>query len=108
MGADPISGINGLNGSILGSKADMIVMEKWTAAGLSTEEQVSEVLSVMKRRRDSGPIFSFSYFSQSMANLVAAKSRPLPPPSEKTSVGLGDLDKKMARWNRTGATQKAH
>lgn len=73
IGVDPVSGMTGRGGTMLGTQADMAEARRWIDAGLTEDEAVGVVREVMAGR--SGPVPSrFSYFAQAMVRLVEAKA----------------------------------
>lgn len=82
IGADPISGIVGPNGTQIGRMSDMIEARKWGAdLGLTLPEIVDVIKDVMSRKTD-GPPSSFSYFSKAMQRFAWQKSKPTLTPIE--------------------------
>lgn len=100
IGADPVSGMIGPNGTRLGTMGDMAEAKKWADAGLSLDDQcrlLSERMASMLARNPGFIPRSFGYFSGAMSDFAARKSSPLPSsqatkPDEKAS--------KLARWDR--------
>ena len=74
VGADPKSGLIGPNGKRVGSKADMTEAAKWSAWGLSLDEQVAVIRHAMNRRTGPPP-YSFRYFTNSMEETARKKGR---------------------------------
>lgn len=72
MGADPVSGIIGPNGRMLGRQEDMVWAVQWTDLGLSVEDQVGVIREVLSGKTD-GPPKSFKYFNPAMARLIQAR-----------------------------------
>lgn len=76
IGVDPVSGLTGRGGQMIGNQADMIEAGRWiTDLGLTWPEVLEEIRSVMAHKHD-GPPSKFSYFSEPMRRLSAAKGAP--------------------------------
>lgn len=105
MGADPVSGISGPNGSVLGRERDMIEADRWEKLGLPIDSQCRLVAERMAQARSRQPGFaprSFAYFSAAMEELAAAKNRPAN--SSRAIPGTTETsEQRMARWARTGS-----
>jgi uncharacterized protein YdaU (DUF1376 family) len=95
MGADPVSGLSGPNGKILGTQADMAEVSRWQQLGLSPQEQLGVVAEVIAGKTDGMPA-NFRYFTPAMQRLAGAKQagpiapvfqgrRAAPPPKEPPS-----------------------
>lgn len=79
IGVDPVSGLTGHGGKMLGGRADMAHVERWRALGIADEEQRLVVSEVMARKRN-GPPSSFGYFDQAMEELAGLRNAaPLAP-----------------------------
>lgn len=72
---DPVSGLTGIGGQMIGTRADMIEVQRWQGLGLTEPDIIAIVVETMSRKRD-GPPGSFSYFSQAMQRFAAQKSKP--------------------------------
>lgn len=73
-GVDPVSGITGRGGNLLGTQADMMVAHKWRAElGLTEAEIIAEITEVIARKTD-GPPSRFNYFTSAMQRLSGAKA----------------------------------
>lgn len=77
IGVDPVSGLTGQGGRMLGTQADMAEVGRWQALGLSEAEILAVIVETMTAKRD-GPPSGFGYFAQPMARLKAAKDAPPP------------------------------
>jgi uncharacterized protein YdaU (DUF1376 family) len=98
MGADPISGLIGPNGRRLGTVADTVEAEKWSAMGISLDRQcavIAERCAAMRRNNPHWTPGRFAYFTGAMADLAAAKAAPVPT---GTARGQSDRDAKLARY----------
>jgi uncharacterized protein YdaU (DUF1376 family) len=73
VGAEPVSGLIGPNGKRLGSEADMAEAAKWSAMGLTLDDQVFVIRHAMKRRAGPPP-YAFRYFT-SLMKVAAQKKR---------------------------------
>jgi hypothetical protein len=70
------SGLTGRGGSMLGTRADMQIAEKWTLdLGLTVDEQVEIIADVMAGKQG-GPPATFAYFSNAMQRAAGAKAAP--------------------------------
>ena len=97
MGADPVSGMIGPNGTRLGTVNDMAEAAKWADLGLSVDDQcrlIAERLSVLRSKNPTFAPRSFGYFSGAMADFAARKSAPLSASTAKPD----DKAAKVARW----------
>lgn len=75
-GADPVSGLTGPNGRILGTQADMAEVDRWRSdLGLSDDQIAAMIADVMARKRD-GPPSSLTYFRAAMQRLAAEMAQP--------------------------------
>lgn len=84
-GVDPVSGMTGRGGQMIGRKADMAVAAKWTAPmpdglGLTEDDCVAVIAEERTRMRD--PPGGFRYFDGPMARLAAARAAPPPAITE--------------------------
>lgn len=99
MGADPISGLIGPNGRRLGTVADTVEAEKWSAMGISLDRQcavIAERCAAMRKNNPSWMPGRFAYFSGAMADVAAARDRPTP----QGSPSVSDRDAKLAKYAR--------
>lgn len=99
MGADPISGLIGPNGRRLGTVADTVEAEKWSAMGISLDRQcavIAERCAAMRRANPHWTPGRFAYFNGAMADLAAARSAPMPTGTAKHS----ERDAKLARYSK--------
>lgn len=99
MGADPISGLIGPNGRSLGTVADTVEAEKWSAMGISLDRQcavIAERCAAMRKNNPSWTPGRFAYFSGAMADVAAARDRPTP----QGSPSVSDRDAKLAKYAR--------
>lgn len=99
MGADPISGLIGPNGRRLGTVADTVEAEKWSAMGISLDRQcavIAERCAAMRKNNPSWTPGRFAYFSGAMADVAAARDRPTP----QGSPSVSDRDAKLAKYAR--------
>lgn len=82
IGADPISGLIGLNGKQIGRMADMQEARRWRDdLGLNLNEVLSVIDDVMSRKTD-GPPGTFSYFTAAMQRHAGEKAKPKLTPIE--------------------------
>jgi uncharacterized protein YdaU (DUF1376 family) len=98
MGADPISGLIGPNGRRLGTVADTTEAGKWSAMGLTLDQQcavIAERCAAMRRKDQHWTPGRFAYFTGAMADLAAAKAAPVPT---GTAMPQSDRDAKLARY----------
>ena len=100
MGADPISGMIGPNGTRLGSVKDMAEVRKWTDLKLSTDDQCRLISERCQRQQASDPGWqprSFGYFTGAMADFAASRSRPVPSGNAGPTASdkAGELDRLM-------------
>lgn len=82
IGADPVSGITGHGGRMLGVRTDMIEAEKWVSELRLSEQSCLTVIREVMSKRKSGPPSTFRYFTPAMRELAAAiqseKITPMP------------------------------
>lgn len=82
IGVDPVSGLTGRGGAMLGTQADMLEARRWfTDLKLTPTEVLAVVAEAMQRKPD-GPPSRFSYFTKAMQRYAAAKAaaaQPLAP-----------------------------
>lgn len=97
MGADPVSGIIGPNGKYLGGSRDMAIAAKW-AEVLTIEEQCQIIAERAPKMRT--PPGSFAYFDFCIADLVAAKTKPLPEGRANSKQTPEEI--RLARWHKLG------
>lgn len=96
MGADPVSGLTGPNGKMIGTQVDMIEADRWVSdLGLTESECIAQVVAVMASKRD-GPPNGFNYFTPAMIRLAGAK---LAPPIHVDAGGRHDATPGRARRN---------
>lgn len=85
IGADPVSGMVGPNGKMIGTRADMEEAARWTALGLSLEDQIAVIREVMASAPE--PPRSFSYFTPAMQRLAGARQAGPLQPSQPSKRG---------------------
>lgn len=88
IGVDPVSGLTGRGGKMLGTQADMAEVARWLdLPGITVPIVLTEVRRIMAGKRD-GPPSSFRFFSPAMQRLSGELSRPaLDPISPSPSTG---------------------
>lgn len=99
IGADPVSGMIGPNGTRLGTMNDMAEAKKWADLGLSLDEQcrlLSERVSYVKSRNPGFVPRSFGYFSGAMSDYAARKNAPISSQANKPD----DKAAKASRWDK--------
>lgn len=102
IGVDPVSGITGRGGAVLGSRIDMDRAQRWQADLGLTECDVITVISEAVARKRDGPPGSFAYFDKAMQREAARKAEPPMKPTE------GDRhDQQPARQSRESAADDA-
>ena len=94
IGADPISGMMGPSGSILGRQTDMQTAAGWTDLGLTIDQQCRIIGDRMASAKAKSPHFvprSFAYFTGAMQDAVSARSTAGAAPRKPQSTGpFGD------------------
>lgn len=106
MGIDPVSRMNGPNGKVFGTVADMAEVAKWSAMGISEADQcrlVAERCAAMRAKNPSFAVSRFAYFTGAMADLAAAKAAPVPTGTAKPQ---SDRDAKLARYAKIAGQWK--
>lgn len=84
-GADPISGLTGPNGGVIGTRADMQAVDRWRAdLGLDDGSILAVIRDVMARKRD-GPPARFSYFDRPMQDEAGRRLQPKLEPTHVQS-----------------------
>lgn len=80
-GVDPISGLTGPSGRMIGTQADMAEVGRWQRdLGLTGDQVVEAIRDVMARKRD-GPPSSLTYFRPAMQRLAGSLSEPALSPA---------------------------
>lgn len=79
-GADPVSGLTGPGGGVIGTRIDMQAVERWQSdLGLSEDRILAVIADAMSRKRD-GPPSRLSYFDKPMQREAGSRTRtPLTP-----------------------------
>lgn len=94
IGADPISGMMGPNGAMLGRQSDMQTAAGWADLGLTIDQQCRIIGERMANARAKAPHFvprSFAYFTGAMQDAVSARSTAGAAPRKSQSTGpFGD------------------
>lgn len=94
IGADPISGMMGPNGAMLGRQSDMQTAAGWADLGLTIDQQCRIIGERMANARAKAPHFvprSFAYFTGAMQDAVSARSTAGSAPRKPQSTGpFGD------------------
>lgn len=93
IGVDPVSGLTGHGGRMLGTQADMAEVARWQSLGLTDGEILGVIGETMAAKRD-GPPSGFGYFAQPMARLKAAKDAPPPEAIQTTFRPIGTASPK--------------
>ena len=76
IGADPVSGLAGPSGNLLGTRADMDRVRMWRGdLGLDPDTIVAVIADTMSRKRD-GPPSRFTYFDQAMQREAGRRNEP--------------------------------
>lgn len=74
--ADPVSGLTGPNGGVLGTRSDMHAVDRWRSdLGLDDQVIVAIIREVMARKRD-GPPARLSYFNRAMQREAGSRNQP--------------------------------
>ena len=96
IGVDPFSGLTGHGGRMIGTRADMQRVTRWSELGLTIEDQCAVIRETMANKRD-GPPAGFSYFDKPMAKLAAAKAAPQLEPINLPQRPTGAVNGKSSR-----------
>lgn len=103
-------GITGPNCHMIGTSVDMAEYRKWRSdpINLSLADVLAVIGGIMVRRRakGSGPPGRFSYFSEAMAELSAARAGKITMPTAMRSTASSEEEKKLARWAAIAARGK--
>lgn len=84
VGADPVSGMIGPNGTVLGRPDHMAIAKQWVdGLGLSEVEVINVIRDVVAGLKQ--PVSSFRYFTPAMQRLADAKAAGLKP--DPTAAG---------------------
>lgn len=98
MGTDH-SGLTGRGGTRIGTRADMLVAERWsTDLGLTEQEQIQIIQEVMASKQDGLPS-TFGYFNKAMQRFAEAKAAP---PLEINPGGIQNARQPQSRTRRPG------
>lgn len=82
IGADPISGMFGPNGKMIGNAADLLEARRWRDdLGLTLNDALSVIKDVMAKKRD-GPPNGFKYFTEAMQRHAALINQPTLKPAK--------------------------
>lgn len=98
VGADPVTGLTGPNGNVLGTRHDMEEVSRWQALGLSDDRILAVITEAIAKKRD-GPPSSFSYFEKPMCREAGRKAKPPLTPIEGSAN-----DRPTARDRRSAAS----
>lgn len=83
IGADPVSGLTGPSGKVIGTQADMAIARRWLALpGLTEDAIIAEIRAISARRRGGKLPSTFRYFSGAMEDLSGALTAPALRPSQ--------------------------
>ncbi|MCJ8139582.1 hypothetical protein [Falsirhodobacter halotolerans] len=63
-------------GRVFGNMSDMAERDRWSALGLTHDQQFTIITEVMRSRTDPAPPTSFRYFTQAMQRVAADIARP--------------------------------
>ena len=97
IGVDPVSGITGPSGRMLGTQADMAEMGRWLdLPGITVPIILPEVRRIMAGKRD-GPPSTFRFFTAAIQRLSGEISRPPLEPTRPINGGKHDRQ----RFDRT-------
>ena len=102
IGVDPVSGLTGPNGWMLGTQADMAEVARWLdLPGITVPIVLAEVRRIMAGKRD-GPPSSFRFFTKAIQRLSGEISRPALDPitQQPTSGGKHDRQRFDQAINR--------
>lgn len=76
IGVDPVSGLTGPRGRMLGTPSDMLIAARWLALpGMNIDHVCQAVCGVMRQKRDGVPS-SFSYFDRAMQEFSGQLTLP--------------------------------
>ncbi len=90
IGVDPVSGITGPSGRMIGTQADMAEVARWLdLPGLTMTLILAEIRTVMANKRD-GPPSSFRFFTKAMQRLSGEMTRPALDPITTTNGARHD------------------
>jgi uncharacterized protein YdaU (DUF1376 family) len=99
IGVDPVSGITGPSGRMLGTQADMAEVARWLELpGITVPIILTEVRRIMGGKRD-GPPSTFRFFTAAIQRLSGEISRPALEPTAPTGPAGGRHDRQ--RFDRT-------
>ena len=63
IGVDPFSGLTGHGGRMIGTRADMQRVTRWSELGLTIEDQCAVIREVMAKRNGQGPPNGFKFLT---------------------------------------------
>lgn len=92
IGADPVSGLTGPAGKVIGTQADMAVARRWLALpGLTEDAIIAEIRAISARRRGGKLPSTFGYFSGAMEDLSGALTAPALSPTARQPQGISSV-----------------
>lgn len=91
IGADPITGLTGPAGRLIGTQADMAEAKRWLELpGLTEDVIVEEVRSIANKRRSGKLPGTFRYFTDAMQRLSGALTAPALLPEAPSTHGASE------------------
>ena len=97
IGVDPVSGLTGHGGRMIGTRADMQRVTRWSELGLTIEDQCAVIREVMAKRNGQGPPNGFKFFDKPMERLAGEKLAPQLEPINLPQRPTGAVNGKSSR-----------
>lgn len=92
IGADPVSGLTGPAGKVIGTQADMAEAGRWLdLPGLTEDAIVAEIRAISAQRRGGKLPSTFRYFSDAMQRLSGALTAPALSPTARQPQGISSV-----------------
>ena len=107
IGVDPVTGLTGHGGAILGTRHDMELAVRWKSdLGLTEETIVAVIAETMAKKPDGQPPNSFKYFNRAMQREAARRDEP-PLTPEQSNVQVLPPKSGGYRQSRSSAADDA-
>ena len=105
IGVDPVSGLIGPGGQMIGRMADMIEAGSWVGDLNLTQTEIIDVIREVMAKKPDGPPLTFLYFTNAMQRFAGQKNRPTLKPIEG---GQNERTSHSDRRQYTSEASRAH